>query len=468
VTSLEVRPALQATLDVIDATHGSSIRNTAVGMGPNTFGLMWLAHKPASVNQSQFWNLDFNVGYSTLVTAFGAVGLIGAIMWLVPILAVLYLLWRTRANSDNRLMSWTLGGGAVVLWSVIVMYVPSPDMIVLAMALAGATIGLLAGANRYDTRTASRIAVVVLVLALVWTGYASGKRYVAEAYVGQAAQSLQAGDLTGAAAYINASLGAEQTPENLRAALAVGGTALQQMASAPASSSTQQQFAATLQQTIAFGQQAIALDPIDYRSYLALGQVYDLLAVNKVDGAYAQAKAAYQAAETYSPLNPAIPLTLAKLEANAGTVQGLQDALKQSLTLKPDYTDAILFLAQIDIARNDLASAINDTKVAAQTAPGVASIWYQLGLLYYAGGDTKDAIAPLEQAIKIQPDYANAQYYLGLAYYAQGRNQDAITQFQALATSNPDNSDVKSILSNLLVGKPPIAATSTAQTSKKK
>lgn len=457
VASLEVRPALQSTFDVITASHGASVRDTAIGMGPNTFGLMWLAHKPAVVNQSQFWNLDFTSGFSTLMTAFGTVGLLGAALWLVPAVLVLFLLWRGRGLSEGRVLTWSLGGAALLLWAAVVLYVPSSNLVLLAFACAGAVVGRLAGSAR-GFRLAMPLTVLVLVLALVWTGFASGRRAIAEAYVGQGALALQASNLDAAEAYTNTSLTVETMPENLRLAVAVGGMQVEQLAAQPASSSTQAALASTLQQTITAGQQAIALDPQDYRSYLALGQVYDLLAANKVEGAFDNAKAAYQAAATYSPLNPSIPLLLARLEATGGTVKGLQDALRQSLTLKPDYTDAILFLAQVDIARNDLASAINDTKVAAQTAPGVPSIWLQLGLLYYANKDTKDAIAPLEQAIQIQPDYANAQYYLGLSYAAQNRTQDAIALFQRLAQTNPDSADVKSILSNLEAGKPPIEA----------
>lgn len=128
--------------------------------------------------------------------------------------------------------------------------------------------------------------------------------------------------------------------------------------------------------------------------------------------------------------SPSIPLLVARLEASAGTLQGVQDALTQALTLKPDYTDAILFLAQVDIANNDLTAAIRDTQTVAKTAPGVPAIWLELGLLYYAGGDSASAIPPLEQALALQPDYANAQYFLGLSYAAQGRTQEAYALFK--------------------------------------
>ncbi|MES2202929.1 MAG: hypothetical protein V4474_01225, partial [Patescibacteria group bacterium] len=57
VSSLEVRPSYQTTLDVVNAARVNAPQRLLVGAGPNTFGEIWLGAKPAEVNQSQFWNL---------------------------------------------------------------------------------------------------------------------------------------------------------------------------------------------------------------------------------------------------------------------------------------------------------------------------------------------------------------------------------------------------------------------------
>jgi tetratricopeptide (TPR) repeat protein len=185
--------------------------------------------------------------------------------------------------------------------------------------------------------------------------------------------------------------------------------------------------------------------------------VYDFLASLKVSGAYENAKAAYDAAATHNPTNPQIPLLLSRLEAQHGNLQGVQTYLAQALTMKPDYTDAILFVVQLNVAQKDIPNAIRAATAAVQSAPGVPSIWFELGLLYYSAGDIADAIPPLEQSVKLQPDYANAKYFLGLSYASQNKLPDAIQQFSDLTKSNPDNQEVKLILSNLQAGKPPFA-----------
>ncbi len=146
---------------------------------------------------------------------------------------------------------------------------------------------------------------------------------------------------------------------------------------------------------------------------------------------------------------------MARLAASEGNQNLTTTYLTKALTLKSNYTDAILLVVQLDVANKDIPNAIKAATAAAQTAPGVAPIWFELGLLYYSAGDATHAAQALAQAIKIQPDYANAKYFLGLSLYNLKDTADAIQQFKDLVASNPDNAEVKLILSNLQSGKKP-------------
>jgi cytochrome c-type biogenesis protein CcmH/NrfG len=260
----------------------------------------------------------------------------------------------------------------------------------------------------------------------------------------------------------------DKTGDTLRMQIQAGGSKLSSLAQATEGdqAALQQQFQAALDTTVAAGQAAAQKNPADYRPFFLMGQVYDLLSGLNVVGASEQASTTYAVAMVRNPNNPAIPLAVARLAARAGDAATTEAALRASLTLKPNYTDAILFLVQLNVANKDLPSAVQAAQAAVQSAPGVAPIWFELGLLYYAGGDTKDAIPALEQAIKLQADYANAKYFLGLSYYAQNRQVEALNLFEDLAKTNPDNEEVKSIIANMQAGKPAFdaAASSTEQT----
>lgn len=472
VSSLEVRPSYSSTMEILDGARSGMPERMLLGTGPNTFGQSWLVHKPAAVNLSAFWNLDFNVGFSTFVTALGTVGLIGIIAWLIPILLVLAGLVRAMRlatlSREERLAAATVGLGSLFLFAAVVLYVPSQNIILLGLTLCGATFGFLWRQGRAGQSTEEEAptrmhvmsglaAMIVLIALTLGVSFVSTRHLIAQAHVGLGSVALQAGNTDAAIASAATSNKVEQNSDALRLSITANLTKLQQIASSnsQASADVQKQFTALAQQSINTGQELVSFDQGDYRSYLLLGRVYDLLASLKIQGAYESAKSSYDAAIVHNPTDPEIPLLLARLEAVQGHIQPVQKYLSQSLTLKQNYTDAILFLVQLNVANNDIPNAIQAAKAATQSAPGVASIWFELGLLYYSAGDTASAIAPLEQSISLVPDYANAKYFLGLSYYAQKRSQDSIKQFQDLARSNPDSNEVKLILGNLQLGKPP-------------
>lgn len=470
VSSLEVRPSYQTTTQVLTAVREGSFSRALVGMGPNTFGEIWLAQKPAEVNQSQFWSLDFNVGFSMLATALGTVGFFGALAWVLPFLlviaAIVRLMRMSVLNREDRALGLALAGGSMMLLATMAFYVPSQNIILLALVMAGAAFGFLwrqgRPAHSQEEAPSRMIQIgalvlsILLVVASLWIGAKTSQRMLAETYVGRAAVALQQGSLDSAVAFAAKGVATEKTGDTLRMQINAGGSKLASLAQETSGdqAALQAQFQDTLQTTIVAGQQAVQHNTADYRPFFLMGQVYDLLSGLKVEGAYEQASSTYQAAMVRNPNNPAITLSLARLAARAGNSAATEGFLRASLTQKPNYTDAILFLVQLNVANNDLNAAVQAAQAAVQSAPGVAPIWFQLGLLYYAGNDTKDAIPALEQALKIQGDYANAKYFLGLSYYAQNRQVEAMTLFQDLAKTNPDNAELKTIIANMQAGKP--------------
>jgi tetratricopeptide (TPR) repeat protein len=467
VSALEVRPSFSSTLSVTQEAQGTSAERFLLGEGPDTFGEAWLAHKPESVNQSAFCNLNFILGFSIFFTALLSVGLLGALAWLVPLALVivgLVRLFRAPTPREWPLIA-ALALGVGYLWCALVLYVPSESLLLLGFVFAGCAFGLLMATssaprtvphvplNMLGRTLALLFALGVIVLSL-WVAWAVGQRTLAESYTNQGTlllgtQPAQALALSTQAQKI------EIMPDDLQLALAAGYALLQQLASNTSpTAQQQQQFIAQAEQTALVGQRAIAASPHDYQAYLVFGNIYALLASLGAQDAAASAQVAYQNAAIYNPTDPEIPLAQARLAQGQGDAAGAQSALTQALKLKPDYTDAILLEVQLAVARGDTAGAITAAQQAIQSAPGIASSWFELGLLYYSKNDSADAIPVLEQAIKLEPDYANAQYFLGLSYALQGRTADAITQFQALAASNPTSTEVALILSNLESGKP--------------
>jgi tetratricopeptide (TPR) repeat protein len=487
VSSLEVRPSYSSTLGIISAARGGSFERTIIGTGPNTFGQEWLLNKPSEVNQSSFWSLDFNVGFSTLITALGTVGLLGVLGWLIPALLVLAALVRVVRlgvlSREDKIVATTLGVASLFVYSSILLYAPSQNIILLAFVLAGAAFGFLwrqgqpavdesAPAGGRTQQTAKLAAVAVLLVLALWSGLATSRRLIAEAYVGHGTQALSSGDANTALVDASAANKVDTTGDAERLAVNAYSVQIQQLSQSTSkdTATLQQQFTAAVQSAITAGQAAQKINPQDYRPTLLLAQVYDFLSSLKVQGAASTAADTYVAAQKQDPTNPSIPLAVARLAAAQNNQAITTQYLTQALTLKPNYTDAILLVVQLDVANKDIPNAIKAATAAAQTAPGVAPIWFELGLLYYSAGDATHAAQALTQAVSIQSDYANAKYFLGLSDYILKDNAGAIKQFQDLQASNPDNAEVKLILSNLVAGKqpfdgaqPPVTATPQAR-----
>jgi tetratricopeptide (TPR) repeat protein len=477
VSSLEVRPSFSSSMALASQAHGSSFERTIVGTGPDTFGEAWLLYKPATVNSSDFWSLDFDTGYSTLTTAFLSVGALGALMWLVPLILVCVALLRVVRlrvlSREERVPAVILSASAIFMLLSLIFYSPSQNLMLLGFLLAGAAFGYLWRQGRSvpaeelsrSWYAAGLAGAVVLVLLIAFTSAVIVRRTIAEGFAGQGSVALSNNEYSAALASARQSLSVEKTPDGLLLELSADSGQLQTLiASTTPGPTIQQQFTATLQDAIAAGQTEEALRPHDYRAYSTLGDIYAALVPLNINGAYQSALTSYQAAESRNPTGPQIPLAMARVDAAAGNGASTESDLKAALTLKPDYTDAMLFLVQLAVANNDLNTAVQAASAAAQSAPGVPSIWFELGLLYYSGGDSKDAVAPLKEAVALETDYANAKYFLGLAEYAQGDVGDAIQQFTDLNKSNPGNPDVTSVLANMQAGKSPFG-TSTPPTT---
>lgn len=471
VTSLEVRPSFQSTLDILRASHGSSAERFLLGTGPQTFSNNWFMHKAPAINQTQFWSLNFNVGYSTLTTALTTVGAIGAILWLLPLLLVLWgvlFLVRTRAafTSHEMVVAVALAASSIYLWATTVFYVPSQNLILLAFLLSGASLAFsLKGAAESVSESAGarigRLALTLFLLACVlFLAFATmvvSRRYMSEVQVNKTLIALGENNPDKALVAAEAALSTDRTQNALQARTFAGIAVLSALAQSTTTptQATQDAFTAQAQTTVGIAQEGITKNPKDYRSYVALARVYELLAQIGVQGAYESSVQQYALALDQNPTNPEIPLAVARLAAAKGDAQVSEGALSKALELKPDYTDAILFAVQLYVANKDIKNAILAGQAAVRTAPGVPSIWFQLGLLYYSNNDFNNAIAAFEQAVSLQNDYANAKYFLGLSYANVKRGAEAIKQFEDLSVTNPTNAEVKLILSNLQAGKAP-------------
>ncbi len=476
ISHVEVRPSWQGTMDIGVAalTQPAAL---LFGVGPNTFGREWGLYKPASVNQTLFWNTDFSTGVGSIPTSFITTGILGILAWIVFAGMLLWtagraLVGRARGASDTHYVA-ALGLASGYLVTFFVLYVPGPALSVLVFLMAGLLVAyslparlvqpLYVSLGRSDVRSiAAAVALGIFGLVIIVAPLGVSRALSAEILLNRSVvifnetkNTQTASDLIRQALWIN--------PSNARAhrlAVQLGLVQLQALAAQadPKNEKGILQLQATLEETIQHGLDAVAINGNDYQNWLELAGLYQQLAGVRVAGAYENARAAYQRARMENPLSPVPLFQLAQLEALEGNRDEALKNLAAAVQLKSNFAPAYYAASQIYASTNDLKSAFSAAALATQHAPQDPLAWYNAGAIAYTDKDYANAITALEQALTLESNYKNAMYVLGLAYYDAGRAADSLKVFEALGTLEPSQQVVQDAIRNLRGGTAPVPA----------
>ncbi len=464
----------QLTLDVTS----SSLKSAPLfGVGPNFFGQAFLTYKPLIINNTDLWGVEFGNGVGTLPTYLVNQGLVGGILWLLFLIFVGIMGWRTlRHISDNPYTKFLLVSsffGSAFSWLVLLGYNPSHAFLYSTFVITGIWLGAAVsfGALKpfnihppVEARTHKILPIVgwiCVALFIVW-GLVYVKKTVAFGYFASGVKHLtQEGDL--ALADKNFLAAAKIDPSDIfwqarvEAGLALVTRLSNVAASSPQASSTEigTAIATTLNQSLAFATQAIAINPQNYYNYLSAARVSEVAMRFQVPSAYESAIKAYTEAIRINPYNPSLYLNVARVEATQGKYDNAIQAIGAAIQVKSNYSDAAFMASQIAASQGKIADAITAARATTQLSPGSPVAWFQLGILQYTNKEYAESATSLGKAVQIQPEYANASYFLGLAYARQGKMADATKEFEKLVKSNPDNQEVALILGNLRAGRSP-------------
>lgn len=474
ISQIEARPSWQATFSV---SRQALVADPLLGVGPNQFVKSWLQFKPAGINQTIFWNTDFNYGVGLIPTFLATSGILGLLAWGVFFLLFLYAgftaVLADFSDAFSRYLVVSSFFVSLFFWIFTVFYVPSVVIFAFAFLFTGLFIAALGAAGGARTKVVSFVAdpkmgfvsvlaLILLLIGSVTLGYFLTQKYVAAAYFQKGVLAAnRAGNINEAERLI--SRAALVSPADLyyrylaEIALVRMNTALSQNPNSVSAESLRSQLQNLFGAALANARQAVALNSAQYENLMELGRVYEAVVPLRIEGAYENAKQNYEQALALNPHSPAILLTLARLEAAKGDNAKAREGIARSLGEKGNYTEAIFLLSQIEAQEGNIKAAIRSVEAASVIAPNDPAVFFQLGLLRYNDRDFRGAASALERAVALNSVYANAKYFLGLSYEKIGRDADAIQQFSDLKATNPDNAEVDLILRNLKAGRNPFA-----------
>ncbi|MEZ5352819.1 MAG: tetratricopeptide repeat protein [Bryobacteraceae bacterium] len=158
----------------------------------------------------------------------------------------------------------------------------------------------------------------------------------------------------------------------------------------------------------------------------------------------AAATVAYRRAHRLDGANFAWPYYLAYTESSQGNYAAALDAIAAALRIDPSYFPASLKKAEILFEKGDLGAAAAIYSAAAPAHPGSAAVWYGLGRVEAARGETAKAVESLRKAVKLFPQYGGAHYALAQALRQLGRTAEAqahLEPYQRFRTWTPNAGD---------------------------
>lgn len=471
---IDVRPSWQSTFGVGGHTYASS---PLFGSGPGTFGEEWVKHRDRALNDTIFWNVDFASGIGYVPTAMVTTGVLGTLAWLAFLGLFLYaaartLLMRLPQSPAMRFVAMASFVGAAYVLALAIVATPGPVVLAAGFVL----LGLAASSTRhgrdkmewgviFSRNPRAGFAVVfiltILLIGTVFAAYVVVERYLAGLAYGESATALARGDLPGAEAAAIRSLAFAEQDRTYRLAAAISVARMGEIAASTtlAPTDAQQQFQAALSASIQAAARATELSPDNYQNWLALGGVFQSVVPLQIEGAAAQAVAAYERAGALAPTNPGIPYTLAQLAIAGGDYPAAETRLLEAIALKRDYTQAILLLSQLQVQLGKAAEALQAVEAAIYFSPNDPATLFQAGVLRLGTGDEAGAIQALSRAVELNDRYANARFFLAVAQASSGQLEQAAAQLTAVAALSEENVQaVASDLAALKEGKNPYPA----------
>jgi len=470
ISQVEVRPSWGATWDVAMATLKT---DPFFGVGANRFSTEWLMNKPEGINNTLFWNTDFNYGVGFIPSFITTSGIVGGLGILIFIGLFLWTAVRTLFKQGNspfsRYLVLSSLFGSVYLWVFAIIYVPSAPIWILTLFLSGLFIASLREDGSIMVKEVSVIekpainfiSVLLIIFALIASisfGYFVSTKLISTVQLQKGLILINSGDLDLGEEKITKAFNLSPSDVYAQYIAEIYLARLSDLYSKEGLSQTDAQalFQQYLAAAIQGAQSAVSIDPTNYQNHLTLGRVFESVVPLEIKGAYDSAKQSYESALKFNPENPEIYLLLARLETANKDNKAAQEYIAKSLEKKSDYAEAIYFLSQIQVSEGNLPEAIKSVEAVATLSPSDSGVFFQLGLLYYSEKQYSNSVLAFTRAINLNPQYANAKYFLGLSLHQTKDLKGSLKQFKDLMVSNPDSEEVKAIIVNLEAGKEPL------------
>ncbi len=490
---VEVGVSIQGSWNIArQALHDSA---ALFGTGPGTFMFNYARYHSVDVNQTQLWNVRFDRPSSFAMNILLSIGILGAVAWLVFLLAVTIravgsLVW--PKNREDWFSSFLLIGLLATLLVAVALHAMNMTLL-FVLVLAGSLLASVTMPEAVEKKFSQSpragltfsFLFVMISIAIVTVVFVTAQRYLAEIAFAKAVRlDRSSGQVAEIASLLDRAARYNRFNDlyarNLAQALLLRtGEELRKVKDVNEITPEGRQYIQALTSaSINASVLATNLSPNNVLNWLNRGAIYREL-IPLIGNAGDFSVAAFQRAVELEPNNPAVVTELGKTHLTiADAAQQLtaskdptlkaqaQDKVDLSLAeaearfneaiqLKADYAPAHYQLAVIFERRGQLDEAVGKMESLAQYNQLDVGVGFQLGLLYLrraSPGDQNRARQMLERVVELAPSYSNARWFLASIYEQQNNLAGALEQVEKVAELNPDNELVQARLGRLESG----------------
>lgn len=427
VNNVEVRPSVITTYQV---TRDSLLNsNLYLGSGPASFESRWPIYRPTSILQTNYWNLDFRYGAGVVSSFVATTGVVGAAVWVIffVILIILFIKSLLFKNKDDHL-KFILTASAfasIILWVFSILYITSAVLYVMAFIFTGIFFSLVEDLNFIKKtnfvvgRFLTFLIALFLFLISSFVAYKTYTKFIGQVYFQKSIQmSVSAGDYDEMERVVKKAQQFDNVDTYQRSLGEIYSVNFYQVVqSAETSDVTSESLKDLIQKVISSYEKAIEYDPGNYNNYFGLANFYSTLVPLEIPGSKQASLNAYAKVLELKPNNPLLFLQMAKLASFDDEILA-EELIKKSISLKPNYFDAVHSLVQFDLEKGNIDKGID----------------------------------LLEKYLASYPQDLEAKYKAGVIYFKIKDFKKSIEQFEILAQEYPDNLEIKSILEKLKTG----------------
>ncbi|MFH1173398.1 MAG: tetratricopeptide repeat protein [bacterium] len=454
------------------------------GVGPQVFYHAFGQYKPASINQTDYWNLDFAAPGSQWLKVLATLGLVGLLAWLFLILKYfLRSFWRLSHQKVSE-TDWFLAIGVFAAWTIVLVagFLISFSFILSFLFWFLLTLGVIIVFQDKNKEKSVAFAdsswagfkislalIFFLIVALLFL-YFGTRTLISEIYF------TQAGALS------NTPLSDQQDMEAVKARTKQVNAILEKaISNNPDQARLYFSLAQNHNLEMRMTKDKNEIQNLASASLLATGQgmqysrglsSYYQVAGNileELQQGLPQANTALinvmKEAVALNPVNPTFHLNLARAyiygsrwlaqTANSATeadpkitqafnqyVQSAEQEIRKAVELKDNWLPAIYYLALINEQQGKIDEAVAAMEKIYEMDPSQPETNYELGRLYKGQNRPEEAIIKLKKAIELKPDFLEAYMEL-IDIYESGQNlaQAKIAVNEALAVF-PDNAEL--------------------------